>query len=57
MTEILDTIKEYVVPFETVEAEGKKNDRFLKIHERLVRMRDELRSDPMNSIVYHPKSN
>jgi death-on-curing family protein len=57
LIEILGTIKEYVVPFETIEAEGKNNEKFLRIYERLVLLRDKLRSDPMNSVVHHPNSN
>jgi death-on-curing family protein len=57
LTEIIEAIKDDVVPFETIEAEGKKNERFLRIYEGLVLLRDKLRSDPMNSVVHHPNSN
>lgn len=56
LVEILDTIKDNVVSFETVAAEGKNNAKFLDIHNKLTHMRDRIRSDSSNSIVHVPDS-
>ncbi|OLE96932.1 MAG: hypothetical protein AUG75_14320 [Cyanobacteria bacterium 13_1_20CM_4_61_6] len=57
LVEILNTIKEAVVPFETVASEGRTNLKFSEIHKKLTQMQDQIRSDPRNSVIHIPDSN
>ncbi len=57
LAEILNTIKEAVIPFDAIAAEGKNNEKFLNIHKNLMEMRDQIRSDPRNSAMHVPDSN
>lgn len=51
LAEILRSIKENVVPFETIESESKRTEKYVGLYERLIRMRDQIRSDPRNAVL------
>jgi len=45
LNEIVDTIKDFTIPFETVEAEARNNPRFKALHENLLQMQAHIQSD------------
>lgn len=57
LSEILDGIKDHLVPFETVEAESKRNPEFVKPYQSLLDMQMRIRSDPRNTLVNRVEPN
>jgi death on curing protein len=51
LSEITATIKEYIVPFETIQAEGRKDARVNHLHETLVKTQAHIQADKRNELI------
>ncbi len=51
LQEIVRGIRDFVIPFESIEAEGRKNEQFKSLHEKLVKVQSQIRTNKDNILL------